>query len=122
MFKKSSLLLFPKLLVTRLEPWNFNEADLRSTHKYRKSKIDCLRFVMCPLLTLIFQGFFLQWPLKVLLKQKMQAVCAFKLTYLLTLLLRCLWFYHCVPPLQIKDKQNFHQNRLKKRKRNQNQN
>ncbi len=28
------------------------------THRYRKSKIDCLRFLMCPLLALVFQGFF----------------------------------------------------------------
>ncbi len=27
-------------------------------HRYRKSKIDCSRFVMCPLLALVFQGFF----------------------------------------------------------------
>jgi hypothetical protein len=26
--------------------------------RYRKSKIDCLRFVMCQLLTPVFQGFF----------------------------------------------------------------
>ncbi len=25
-------------------------------HRYRKSKIDCLRFVMCPLLVQAFQG------------------------------------------------------------------
>ena len=27
-------------------------------HRFRKSKIDCLRFVMCPLLEPVFQGFF----------------------------------------------------------------
>jgi hypothetical protein len=27
-------------------------------HRYQKSKTDCLRFVMRPLLTLVFQGFF----------------------------------------------------------------
>jgi hypothetical protein len=25
-------------------------------HKYRKTRIDCLRFIMCPLLALVFQG------------------------------------------------------------------
>jgi hypothetical protein len=29
-----------------------------SMHRYRKSKIDCLRFVTCPLLAPVFQGFF----------------------------------------------------------------
>jgi hypothetical protein len=28
------------------------------SHRYRNSKIDCLRFVMCPLLAPVFQGFF----------------------------------------------------------------
>ncbi len=29
------------------------------SHRYlKKSKIDCLRFVMCPLLAPVFQGFF----------------------------------------------------------------
>ncbi len=27
-------------------------------HRYRETKIDCLRLVMCPLLVLVFQGFF----------------------------------------------------------------
>ncbi len=57
-------------------------------HRYQKSKIDCLRFVMCPLLAAVFQGFFLWWPLTVLMKQTRQAVCAFKQS----ILLRCLWF------------------------------
>ncbi len=56
-------------------------------HRNQKSKIDCLRFVMCPLLAPVFQGFFLQWPLTVLMKQSRQAVCVFKLS----ILLRCLW-------------------------------
>ncbi len=34
-----------------------NEAD-KLTHRYQKTKIDCLRFIMCPLLTLVFRGFF----------------------------------------------------------------
>jgi hypothetical protein len=57
------------------------------------SKIDYLRFVMCPLLAPVFQGFFfffLQWPLTVLIKQTRQAVRAFKQL----ILLRCLWL-HC---------------------------
>jgi hypothetical protein len=29
-----------------------------SSNTYRKTKIDCLRFVMCPLLALVLQGFF----------------------------------------------------------------
>ncbi len=31
---------------------------LRHNHRYQKSKIDCLRFVMCPLLAPVFKGFF----------------------------------------------------------------
>ncbi len=30
----------------------------RSSHRYRKAKIDCLRFVMCPLLAQLEIGFF----------------------------------------------------------------
>jgi len=29
-----------------------------SSHRYRKTKIDCLRFVMCPLVALVCQGVF----------------------------------------------------------------
>jgi hypothetical protein len=42
---------------------------------------------MCPLLAPVFQGFFLWWPLTVLMKQTRQAVHAFKKS----ILLRCLW-------------------------------
>jgi hypothetical protein len=41
---------------------------------------------MCLLLALVFQGFFLQWPLTVLMKQTRQAVRAFEQS----ILLRCL--------------------------------
>ncbi len=42
---------------------------------------------MCWLLAPVFQGFFLLWPLTVLMKQTRQAVCTFKQS----ILLRCLW-------------------------------
>ncbi len=29
-----------------------------SSHRYQKTKIDCLRFVMCPLLVQAVQGYF----------------------------------------------------------------
>ncbi len=53
------------------------------------SNIDCLSFVMCLLLAPVFQGFFLLWPLTVLIKQTRQAVRSIKQS----ILLRCLWFY-----------------------------
>ncbi len=57
-------------------------------HRYWKSKIDCLRFVMCPLLARSFKTSFtfLWWPLTVLMKQTRQAVRTFKQS----ILLRCL--------------------------------
>ena len=54
---------------------------------WKVSKIDCLRFVICPLLVSVFEGFFLQWPLTELMKQTRQAVRTFKQS----ILLRCLW-------------------------------
>ncbi len=46
-------------------------------HRYQKTKIDCLRFVMCLLLTPVIQGFFfLMRPLTVLMRQTSQAVRA----------------------------------------------
>ncbi len=66
--------------------------ELKFFHRYRKSKIDCLRFVMCPILAPVFQGFFfffLRWPLTVLMKQTRQAVRAFKQS----ILFRCLWVF-----------------------------
>ncbi len=60
-----------------------------SYHRYQKFKIDCLRFVMCPLLapglsSLLF--LFLWWPLTILMKQTRQAVRASKQS----ILFRCL--------------------------------
>jgi hypothetical protein len=52
------------------------------------SKIDCLRFVMCPLLAPVLICFFLLLLLTVLMKQTRQAVHAVKQSTLL----RCLWF------------------------------
>jgi hypothetical protein len=50
-----------------------------SSHRYRKAKIDCLRFVVCRLLAPTFQGFFfLLWPFTVLMKQTRQAVRVIK--------------------------------------------
>ncbi len=57
--------------------WN----QLYGNHSYQKSKIDCLSFDICPLLVLVFQGFFLLWPFTVLMKQTRQSI-----------LLRCLWW------------------------------
>jgi len=45
---------------------------------------------MCPLPAPVFQGFFLWWPLTVLMKQTRQAVHTFKQS----ILLRCLWTWH----------------------------
>jgi hypothetical protein len=44
--------------------------------RYQKSKTDWLRFVMCPLLVPVFQGFFffLWWPLTVIMNQTRQYV------------------------------------------------
>jgi len=39
-----------------LTPWSL--FWMAGNHRYQKSKIDCLRFVMCPLLAPVFQGFF----------------------------------------------------------------
>jgi hypothetical protein len=44
---------------------------------------------MCPLVVPDFQGFFLRWPLTVLMKQTRQAVRTFKQS----ILLRCLWSF-----------------------------
>ncbi len=58
----------------------------------KRQKIDCLRFIMCPLLAPGFQGFFsffFMWPLTVLMKQTRQVVFTIKQS----ILLRCLWSY-----------------------------
>ena len=52
--------------------WNHKTIDIK------RQKIDCLRFVMCPLLTPGFQGFFFMRLLTVLMKQTRQAVHAIK--------------------------------------------
>jgi hypothetical protein len=57
------------------------------SHRFQKSKIDCLRFVIYPLLALVYKAF-LWWPLTVLVKQTRQVVHTFKQS----ILLRCLWF------------------------------
>jgi hypothetical protein len=59
---------------------------VRLNHRYRKRKIDCSRFVMCPLLAPGFQGFFFSFllrPLTVLLKQTRQGVRSIKHLYYL---------------------------------------
>ncbi len=64
------------------------------SHRYRKAKIDCLSFVMCPLLAqpiIAFFSFFLLWPFTVLMKQTRQAVHAIKQSIILS----CLWL-HCI--------------------------
>ncbi len=38
--------------------WTMKMWNVSADHRYRKTKIDCLRFVMCPLLAPGFQGFF----------------------------------------------------------------
>jgi hypothetical protein len=62
----------------------FTKSYLKHRHL---SNIDCLSFVMCPLLAPVFHGFFLLQPLTVLTKQTRQVVCAIKQS----ILLRCLW-------------------------------
>jgi hypothetical protein len=62
----------------------------RSTHRYQKKKIDCLRFVMCLLLAphlKPFYLFFLLWLLTVLMRQIRQPVHAINQS----IFLRCLW-------------------------------
>jgi hypothetical protein len=54
-----------------------------SAHRYRKAKIDCLSFVMCPLqaqliLAFFFLFFFLLRPFTVQFQQTRQAVRAIK--------------------------------------------
>ncbi len=48
--------------VTQIEPIQNCVASPKvakgHTHRYQKSKLDCLRFVLCPLLAPDFQGFF----------------------------------------------------------------
>ncbi len=59
-------------------------------HRYQKTKIDCFRFVMCPLLALVFQGrllLFFMRPLTVLMRQTRPAVRGIHQS----ILLRCLW-------------------------------
>jgi hypothetical protein len=59
--------------------------------RYRMTKIDCLRFVMCLLLVPVFQGrlilLFLMRPLTVLMRETRLAVCVIHQS----ILLRCLW-------------------------------
>ena len=85
-------------------PFSLVYPDHPITHRYRKSKIDCLRFVTRPLLAPAFQGFFfifLWWPLTVLRKQTRHAVRAFKQS----IILRCLCYHPMVqnqlPPEQL---------------------
>ncbi len=56
---------------------------------YQKAKINCLSLVMCLLLALVFQGFFLFQPFNVLMKQTKQTVHAINLS----ILLRCVWLF-----------------------------
>ncbi len=79
-----------------------------SIHRYRKSKIDCLRFVMCSLLARSFKASFLWWPLTVLMKQKRQAVHAFKQS----ILLRCLWQYHTTIVHTLLSMSTYHKQKL----------
>jgi hypothetical protein len=68
--------------------WLYNKRVLLMDIK--RQKIDCLRFVMCPLLALArIPSLFLMWPLTVLTKQTRQAVRTIKQS----ILLRCLWSY-----------------------------
>jgi hypothetical protein len=72
--KHSSLLRFGKNLCCKM---------FHSTiHRYGKAKIDCLSFVMCPLLVQLIIGFFFLFfllrPFTVLMKQTRQAVRAIK--------------------------------------------
>ncbi len=59
-------------------------------------KIDCLRFVMCLLLALAFQGFFFSAAITVLMKQRRQVVCTVKQS----IFLRCLWLMLTLSPKQ----------------------
>jgi hypothetical protein len=55
---------------------------MENNHRHLRN-IDCLSFVMCPVLALVFQVFFLLRPLTVLIKQTRQAVHAIKQSILL---------------------------------------
>jgi hypothetical protein len=59
-------------------------------HRYRKSKIDCLRFVMCLLLAPVFQGFFFFSFFAVAINSTDEANKAGS-SFKQSILLRCLW-------------------------------
>jgi len=79
------------MIVTRLVGQLSRDLEVKGLsldHRYRMTKIDCLRFVMCPLLAQVFQGrLFLMQPLTVLMRQTRQAVHVIHQS----IFLRCLW-------------------------------
>ena len=52
-----SKIFHPKIVIF-MKTFGRKLARVSVAHRYQKSKIDCLRFVMCPLLALVLQGFF----------------------------------------------------------------
>jgi len=62
----------------------------RFYHRNRKTKIDCLRFVMCPLLVPIFKGIFVAVAINSTNKANVAGVHTIKQS----ILLRCLWVLH----------------------------
>ena len=84
-FLSTNICLFNSLRKAR-QP-RFWQWSVSSNHRYKKTNIDCWRFVMCPLLVLVFHGFFFMRPLTVLMRQTRQV----KHTIHQSILLRCLW-------------------------------
>ncbi len=78
--RRSTVLSLPLQLV-------FPDLAQVSPFQYRKTKIDCLRFVMCPLLAPVFQGFFLVATMHSANETNRQAKC----TINQSILPRCLW-------------------------------
>ncbi len=76
-------------IITDILVYTFVVNFYRYIAQVSKENIDCLRFVICPILAPHFQLFyiFLLQPLLVLMRQTRQAVCAFNQS----IFLRCQW-------------------------------
>ncbi len=59
-----------------------------SNHRYRKAKIDCLRFVMCPLLAQLEIGFFSSFSAAAVYSTNKANKTGLKQS----IIFRCLWF------------------------------
>ncbi len=66
----------------------FESERVRSIHRYRKAKIDCLRFVMCPLLAQLEIGFFSSFSAAAVYSTNEANKAGLKQS----IIFRCLWF------------------------------